>query len=275
MLQGLVHLFPHFLLPYGIMFDEDRFRELVRTHVFGKHTVYFETIDSTNTWLKHHGGRLPHGTFCIADGQTQGRGQYQRKWQASKGENLTWSILLRPSTQESLFLLTLAFMAAMGPVVERHVGAPSMVKWPNDLIVQKRKLAGVLAEGVFNGSRMDRFIIGIGLNVNQVDFEGLPYAGSMKGISGRDLDREALLAQITDELEVTYERWLERDPALIRDINQRLMGYGDWVGIEVDGQELEGDRLFLGVNPQGHIHIMDREYSINTYTYEQVRILTR
>lgn len=257
------------------MFDEHRFTSLLNTRVFGKRTVYFETIDSTNTWLKQQGGSLPHGTFCVADGQTQGRGQYQRKWLASKGENLTWSMLLRPTNQESLFFLTLVFMAAICPVVEQHLGVDAVVKWPNDLIVQQRKIAGVLAEGVFNGSRMDRFIIGIGLNVNQTDFEGLPFAGSMKGIGGRHSDREALLAELSEHLEKAYERWLERDPGLLRDINQRLLGYGDWVGVEVDGQRIAHERLLLGVNPQGHLHVMDNEYTIYTYTYEQVRILTR
>src|SRR5690606_15600233 len=128
-------------------------------------------------------------------------------------------------------------------------------------------------ESVFNGNHLDRFIVGISLNVNQPSFPpDLPDAASMTMISGILHNREAILAKIINKTEVMFDLWTNHDRQLVKSINERLIGYGEKVDVTVDGQLLEGKKLMLGVNVSGHLHLMDDDYTVHTYAYEQVRI---
>jgi len=223
--------------------------------------------------LKTTSGVFVDGAICLTDRQVKGRGQHQKSWISEPCANLTWSFLLRPNTQDRLFLLTLACIHALANVIERDFQLNTNIKWPNDLFVGGKKIAGVLAESVFIGNKLDRFIVGIGLNVNQTSFpDYLPNAASLSQFLGRSLDRELLLAHIVQESNQLIQAWRMKEPKLVNDINHRLIGHGSRVRVEVDGVSLDGLRLFLGVNINGHLLLIDDDYTVHTYAYEQVRI---
>jgi BirA family transcriptional regulator, biotin operon repressor / biotin---[acetyl-CoA-carboxylase] ligase len=255
-------------------FNPSRYLTFLGNTSFGREIVVFPELESTNTWLKSGAaGEALDGLICLTDRQIKGRGQYEKSWVSEPCSNLTWSYLLRPETQDRLFILTLSCIHAVANVIEREFQLKTKIKWPNDLIIEGKKVAGVLAEAVFMGNHLDRFIVGIGLNVNQSSFPSfLTEAASLSQILGRPLDREKLLASIVTETEILNKSWMQKDPNLVKAINQRLIGYGTKVGVDVDGVKLDGPRLLLGVNVNGHLHLMDDDYSVQTYAYEQVRL---
>jgi BirA family biotin operon repressor/biotin-[acetyl-CoA-carboxylase] ligase len=255
-------------------FNTSRYLEHLGTSTFGRHILVFPELESTNSWLKSAVlDDAVDGMVCLADRQVKGRGQYEKSWVSAPCSNLTWSYLLRPATQDRLFLLTLTCMHAVANVIEREFQLRSKIKWPNDLIIEGKKVSGVLAEAVFIGNRLDRFIVGIGLNVNQEAFpDYLTGAASLSNILGKKLDREMLLASIVNESEDLMQSWKNKDLNLVSQINQRLIGYGTKVTVEVNGSRLDGLKLLLGVNIDGHLHVLDDDYMVHTYSYEQVRI---
>lgn len=255
-------------------FNSTEYLSHLKTEWLGRSIVAFPELDSTNLWLKSaKHDRICEGMVCLADNQIKGRGQYERGWVSEPCTNLTWSILLKPQSPDRLFLLTLASIHAVATVVEQSCSLGASIKWPNDLIVQGRKVAGVLAESVFNGNTLDRFIIGIGLNVNQSHFpDSIPNAASLAQLTGREVDREHLLARIMNESEAVFRGWVNKDPNLLSSVNHRLIGYGSKVRIEVDGRPVDESLLLLGVNMSGHLHLLGDDYTVHTYDYQQVRI---
>lgn len=171
--------------------------------------IRFETLPSTNSWMREHLGELDNLSVVTTPCQTQGRGQRGNRWLSAPGENLTFSVLLRP---ESLPATQQMRLTALSTVALREVlmeeGFPVKIKWPNDLYFGERKLAGMLIENILQGSEIAASIIGIGLNVNQVDFDpAIPNPTSLKRISGRgDYDPDALLERFLEHLSA----WLPR-----------------------------------------------------------------
>jgi len=257
-----------------VAFDSNIFNSRLQTQFLGRQLIYLNEVDSTNSYLKSRPiDELNHGSLCISDAQLQGRGQYKREWLTESGQNLTWSFILKPDEHDRLFMLTLAFIYSAAEVIQAMTGLQTQLKWPNDLMIQDKKVGGVLAETVFNGNQLDRCIIGIGINVNQASFPPeLPQASSLFQLSQRLYSREELLAEITHRSEQAYLQWQQRDRQLVKHINEKLIGYGEQVHIQLDGFDIEGSKLMLGVNTSGHLHMMDEDYTVHTYAYEQVRV---
>lgn len=255
-------------------FDTIRYKTYLRSTSLGRNIAVFPELESTNTWLKTAvSSGLSDGMICLADRQIKGRGQYQKHWVSEPCANLTWSYLLKPDTHDRLFLLALACIHAVATVIERNYDLGARIKWPNDLMVNGKKMAGVLAEAVFNGNHLERFIVGVGLNVNQRSFpDYVPEAASIAQFTGQYVDREYLLAEIVNETDLFLHAWMGKDTNLVQQINRRLIGYGKRVRVSVDGIAHDGDMLLLGVNNHGHLLVLDNTYTVHTYSYEQVRI---
>lgn len=256
------------------MFDISLFKEKLKTQWLGYPFLYLEKIDSTNTHLKKiPSEKLVHGIVLLADRQERGRGQHQRKWISEPGQNLTLTIGLKPRSSRALSIVTLATAWGVARALQNYSGIPFHLKWPNDVVIGGRKVAGILTEAVFSGSVLERLLVGIGLNVNQQQFpEDLGQATSLAVELGRTAVREELLCHILEQIEGAYSRWEEQDPGLLRDINHSLTGYGQWVNISVNGQ-LDREKVkFLGVNERGYLIVLTPGLEVRTFTYEQIRI---
>lgn len=169
---------------------------------FGRPYVYRERCDSTQALLDPG---LDEGAVAACDEQTEGRGRLGRRWVAPAGSAVLVSILLRPPAERRIAELSLVGGIATALTVERALGLSSQIKWPNDVMVNRRKVAGVLAE-----ARESVVILGVGLNVNQRR-EELPEdafaAGSLRTIDGVPRMRAPLLADLVLEVERTYKIW--------------------------------------------------------------------
>lgn len=258
------------------MFNTSEYRKCLETEWLGTEFQYLEQTDSTNTLLRRvptH--ELVHGTVMLADQQLKGRGQFQRQWHSEPFRNLTFTIGLKPDTSSAPSLITPSAALAVVTALNEQWGDHFYIKWPNDLMVNGRKFGGILTECVFNGSRLDRVLIGIGLNVNQAQFPE-PFrdraTSLMLETGGEPLHREWLLAHLLASIEGIYTRWVRGERSLIRDINRLMEGYGQWVGIRVNGQVLPEEMKFLGINEDGHLVALTSEIEVIRYTYEQIRI---
>ena len=147
---------------------------------------------------------LPEGALVVADHQTAGRGRLGRSWEAPPGKALLFSILLRPPPERNVPELSLVAGIAVADALERILGLSVQLKWPNDVMLRRRKVAGCLAE-----VRDGVVVLGIGLNVNQTREELPEHAGSLLTLTGREMDREALLSALLNDLEARYSAWSE------------------------------------------------------------------
>ena len=132
-------------------------------------TIHFETIDSTNTYLKGNYEKLDNFTFVSADFQSAGRGRNNRNWKSEKGENLLFSLLIKDKTLIDKFS-SLSVISAFSIIKALNLEYLS-IKWPNDIYYKDSKLCGILLEAVTR-NEIECLIIGIGLNVNQREFVG-------------------------------------------------------------------------------------------------------
>ena len=151
----------------------------------------------------------PEGAVAVTEEQTAGRGRMGRRWEAPAGSSILVSIVLRPPPERRAPELTLVAGVTVAVVTERATGLAVQVKWPNDVMLDRRKVAGVVAE-LKDGA----VVLGIGLNVNQAPGE-LPAdakvaAGSLRSITGHEHDRAAILADLLLELERRYDAWREQ-----------------------------------------------------------------
>jgi len=145
---------------------------------------------------------LPEGALVVADHQSAGRGRLGRSWDAPAGTALLFSVLLRPPADRRSPELSLVAGIAVADALERTLGLSVQIKWPNDVMLRRQKIAGCLAE-----TRDGAVVLGISVNVCQTRAELPPNAGSIRTLTGRDWDREDLLATVLDDLGSRYSAW--------------------------------------------------------------------
>lgn len=145
---------------------------------------------------------LPEGALVVADHQTAGRGRLGRTWEAPAGTALLCSILLKPPPDRHVPELSLVAGIAVADALERITGLSVQLKWPNDVMLRRRKVAGCLAE-----TREGAVVLGIGVNVNQTREELPPKAGSLRTLTGREWDRGRLLSMLLEDLSSRYSDW--------------------------------------------------------------------
>lgn len=169
--------------------------------------LWFDTIDSTNTRAKELAAQgAPHGTVLIADQQTGGRGRLGRSFHSPAGTGIYLSLILRPNCAPSdLMHLTCAVAVAACDAVEAVCGIRPGIKWTNDLVYGRKKLAGILTElGLSPTGTVSYAVLGIGINCNQteLDFplELREMAGSLHSVTGAELDRAQVAAALLDAL---------------------------------------------------------------------------
>jgi BirA family transcriptional regulator, biotin operon repressor / biotin---[acetyl-CoA-carboxylase] ligase len=172
---------------------------------FGRPYVYRETCETTQALLV---ASQPEGAVAVCEEQTGGRGRQGRQWDAPRGSSVLCSTLLRPPPARRLPELALVAGVALANTVEAALSLSAQIKWPNDVLVNRKKVAGVLAE-----AHDGIVVVGIGVNVNQTRDElpadVHPPAASLRTTDGVERERAPVLARLLVELEGAYTRWLD------------------------------------------------------------------
>ena len=226
--------------------------------------LYFDSIDSTNTYLKQQAILgAPHGTAAIADCQTLGRGRMGRSFQSPGGCGIYLSVLLRPNCPpQDLMHLTCAAAEAMCDAVETTTGLRPGIKWTNDLVVGNRKIAGILTENGLNAQELvDYAIIGTGINCSQQPEDFPPElrstAGSLAMALGRRVDRPELAAQMLASFARMDAALYSGKERMLSRYRQDCITLGKEVSLVRGAEIRHGTALDIG--PQGDLIVRFRD----------------
>jgi BirA family biotin operon repressor/biotin-[acetyl-CoA-carboxylase] ligase len=198
---------------------------------------YFETIGSTNDEaLRWIGGGAPDFSIVIADEQTKGRGRFDRHWVTRPGSSLAFTLILTPNINDPLRIPLYAPLAgiAVQTAVQHLLGLNAQIKWPNDVLINRRKFCGILVEAAWHGSDLQGIVMGIGINISpgsvpEPEFQTFP-ATYLEEALGRPIDRLELLREIIRSID--FWRAEVGSPAFMRHWQDHLAFKGEWVRIE-------------------------------------------
>lgn len=230
---------------------------------------WYDCVGSTNdearTWSELG---APDGSVVCADQQTSGRGRRGAAWISPVGEALAFSQILRPTMARALWpRLALVAGLAVAKTLEAH-GIAAEVKWPNDVWVKEKKIAGILVE-----STGDAVIVGVGLNVNPVDFpqDIAAIATSMRIETGREYDREELLIALSRSIMLHSQR-IEADfTDILRDLRERCALTGKRVSLTL-GHETHMARV-MGISDHGELLIERHGHVEAIWQADQIRVV--
>ncbi|GIW47668.1 MAG: biotin--[acetyl-CoA-carboxylase] ligase [Deltaproteobacteria bacterium] len=235
-------------------------KRLLNTEALGRTIYSFTEVGSTNEVafeLARNGA--PHGTVVIADSQTRGKGRLDRKWISPPGVNLYMSAVFRPEipAREAPIITLVSSIAVLEAV--KAEGVEGVIKWPNDVIVDGKKVAGVLMEMQPSGDNVDFIVMGIGVNINMTRQmmeaemkEVAKIATSLKEVTGRDIDRVKFSAGLINLLELWYKRFLkEGKNAIIREWMERWGAKNRRVEVSFNGRGFTG--VAIGVDENGYL----------------------
>ena len=173
------------------------------------HLIKLDQIDSTNDYLKqlNKEKNLENFTSIFTENQTKGKGQMGNVWISKKGKSLTFSTLYTLQENENLDNVNLIMITAVSVLqVLMNKNIENLaIKWPNDIILENKKIGGILIEKSKNSLNQNSFIIGIGLNVFENDFKNLPNASSIEQLTHKKLDLNFLLIEIVSQLKQNIE----------------------------------------------------------------------
>ena len=228
--------------------------------------IKLNAIDSTNSYLKNNAvkNNFESYTVVVAEKQTSGRGQLGAVWESDLGKNLTFSVLIKFLDLKitDQFYLSMAVALGVLAVLKKQYTTTFYIKWPNDILAENNKVAGILIENSIVGSFIKNSVIGIGLNVNQTNFsKNIEYVTSLKNISSSEINRDSLLIDIINSIEYFVEfvhkkKFLKLKemymealykynlPAMFEDSNKEVF-MGKIINISVEGQlviELENEK---------------------------------
>lgn len=180
----------------------------MNTLFVGQQHIKLEQVDSTNRYAQDmaKNGLLHEGAVISANEQFLGKGQRGSSWQTVAGKNITLSIYLKPRflTTQQQFLLSQCIALALYDCISHHCKTSVFIKWPNDILINDKKAAGILIENSIKNEAIDYSIIGIGLNINQTEFENLPQATSLQIQCEKELNIEEVTILLCQCIEKRY-----------------------------------------------------------------------
>lgn len=227
-----------------------------------KNFIVLNEVDSTNNYANHMigAGNAENGTVVLSRYQLQGRGQAGNHWESSRGLNMLISLVLFPGflPPENQFFISMIASNAIVSWLQEYIKNVK-VKWPNDIYVENRKIAGMLIETSVQGNDIHSSIIGIGLNLNQVTFSpGIPNPVSLKMLTGIDYDVEDVALNVRKHILKWYEILEKGDVSLIDGFYvNHLYRNNEWAGYIYDGQRIEA--RITGIDDYGRLILETRQ----------------
>ena len=226
------------------MFEKNTFP----TRWLGKEFFHKVITDSTSLDVKRLAEEgSAEGVVVCADMQTAGRGRRGRSWQANAGENLLFSVLLRPQlSPEKAPQITLLMALAVSKVLREQYGFDAKIKWPNDVVINGKKVCGILTEMNMDGTGIASVVVGIGINVNQKNIpeELTQSATSLSLQKGMDFNREEILECVLIAFEEYYELFLQTGA-----LQQLVKHYNEWlVSLNTEVRVLDPQGEYSGIS---------------------------
>ncbi|MEQ6377705.1 biotin--[acetyl-CoA-carboxylase] ligase [Bacillaceae bacterium S4-13-58] len=246
----------------------------LKTEWLGQEIHHFESVSSTQS-IAHTMAQegAPHGTVVIADEQTSGRGRLNRPWHSSSENGIWMSLVLRPSIEPFRApQLTLMTATVLVEVIREFTTLDPRIKWPNDIMINGKKIAGILTELQAEQDQIQYVILGIGINVNQTDFpeEIKDIASSLKQESGQPLSRVSIIQSFFGKFEEAFQTYIEFGFKQFKN-KWEQSGYrlGELAIIESGRTQIEGK--LVGIDENGGLVVLDDRLKLRTFYSAQIR----
>lgn len=236
------------------MFNIEEFDIKLETKKIGRNFIYTEEIDSTNKFLLDESDELAHGTTVLSEEQTAGRGRLNRPWFSGRGLNLTFSVLLNEKLDKyNPNHLSLASALAVAGAIENLYQLKTDLKWPNDVLVDNKKISGILLESSSKGSELEKIVIGIGINVNQTKFtdEYRITPTSIKSEAKKEIKRERLLSEVLNLLEDILKQLRKSPKIILEEWRDKCRMIGEHIKLEIDEEKKFG--IFYDIDANGYL----------------------
>lgn len=237
--------------------SEKELKSIRHTEWVGEKICYFPVVDSTNTKAKQLAEEgYPAGTLVVAEKQEAGRGRRGRSWESPQGTGVFMTLLLKPEIEpNNASMLTLVAALAVSAAISKQTGRVAAIKWPNDIVMNGKKVCGILTEMSAQIDYVNHIVIGIGINVHNESFpeELSEMATSLYLETGEHLNRAALIEEIWENFERYYAIFLETEDlgGLVREYDAHLVNRNQVVKVLDPKEPFEG--MARGITARGEL----------------------
>jgi len=238
--------------------------------------IKLDAIDSTNEFLKGLSNNqvLENFTVVTAEYQTNGKGQMGAVWNSETGKNLIMSVLVIDFVTDinQIFNINIVVSVSIIQVLEDFNIPELSIKWPNDIMSYNKKIGGILIENSIKSDGSINSIVGLGLNVNQINFENLPKASSLAVICNTTFDKEEILLKIIENLKQNVELWFHNSDYFWSFFANKLFKKGIPMPFEDQNQQ-NFMGIIQGVSPIGKLEILLEDDSISEFDIKEIQML--
>lgn len=240
------------------LMTEAEIKSLMHTDWVAKEVLYFETIDSTNTKAQELAEKgYPSGTLVVADKQESGKGRRGRSWVSPSGTGIFMTLMIKPDINpNNASMLTLVAALAVAKAITSVTGEEAMIKWPNDIVVNGKKVCGILTEMNAQFDYINHIVVGIGINVHNESFpEEISQMASslMIEAGGKRFHRAQIIAETMSYFEQYYDTFLQTQDlsALVREYDKLLVNRNKSVRVLDPKEPFDGKAM--GITPKGEL----------------------
>ena len=238
--------------------------------------IKLDATDSTNEFLKGISTQpnLDNFTVVTAENQTKGKGQMGAVWNSEVGKNLIMSVLVKDFLKDinEIFNLNIAVSLAVITALKKNNIPDLSIKWPNDILSANKKIGGILIENSIKSDGTILSIVGLGLNVNQTNFEGLPKASSLAVVTGKEFDKEKLLLDIITNLEMNVAE-SKLNPASLR---QQFVDLLFKKGVPMPFANSKDEKfmgMIQGISTIGKLQVLLEDDSVAEFDIKEIQML--
>ena len=240
------------------LMTEAEIKSLLHTDWVAKEVLYFDTIDSTNTKAQELAEKgYPSGTLVVADKQESGKGRRGRSWVSPSGTGIFMTLMIKPDINpNNASMLTLVAALAVTKAITSVTGEEAMIKWPNDIMVNGKKVCGILTEMNAQFDYINHIVVGIGINVHNESFpEEISQMASslMIEAGGKRFHRAQIIAEAMSYFEQYYDTFLKTQDlsALVREYDKLLVNRNKSVRVLDPKEPFDGKAM--GITPKGEL----------------------
>ena len=240
------------------LMTEAEIKSLMHTEWVAKEVLYFDTIDSTNTKAQELAEKgYPSGTLVVADKQESGKGRRGRSWVSPSGTGIFMTLMIKPDINpNNASMLTLVAALAVAKAITSVTGEEALIKWPNDIVVNSKKVCGILTEMNAQFDYINHIVVGIGINVHNERFpEEISQMASslMIEAGGKRFHRAQIIAETMSYFEQYYDTFLKTQDlsALVREYDELLVNRNKSVRVLDPKEPFDGKAM--GITPKGEL----------------------
>ena len=241
----------------------------------GHHIIALNELESTNNYAKQLvSDKVEKGTVVLAQFQSKGRGQQGNYWESKAGKNLLFSLILYPDFLEAGFQFYLSMIVSLALVgVLDEETSEVQIKWPNDIYVGNRKIAGILIENSIKGTTINSAVVGVGLNLNQEVFtSGAANPVSLKQLTQKNYDTNEVLRQFLENFDNLFQLLkMGQHDAIEKAYLNRLLGKDEWRTYRKQHHEFEAK--ITGIGEFGKLQMEDRSGQTLEFMFKEVEFV--